>query len=131
MSDRHTPFRDGLLNPVPMAGSTTVYGGHMVGANAGGYAVPASAISTQVTLGVSNQFVDNRLGANGDQIVLVSRGKAFCLANHSADPVTQADIGKKCFVVDSVTVAKTNDTDKRPVAGTVMGVDSDGVWVLF
>ena len=63
--------------------------------------------------------------------MLVRRGKAWFLANSTADPVTLAQTGKDCYVVDSQTVAKTSDTNARPVAGKVLGLENDGVWVLI
>jgi len=38
-------------------------------------------------------------------------------------------LGKTCYIVDDETVAKTNGTNTRSAAGTVVGVESDGVWV--
>ncbi|EKN4004863.1 hypothetical protein ACX1HO_12365 [Yersinia enterocolitica] len=132
MRDRNTPWRDGELSPVPVAQATEIFGGHIIGANAGGFAVMASAVATQTTLGVSDGYADNRAGANGDVDALVRRGKAWCFANFAGDAVTQADVGKDCYVADSQTVAKSNGaTDERPVAGKVIIVDSDGVWVLI
>ncbi len=57
--DRNTPYRDGELNPVPVAAATEIFGGHMVAVNASGYAVPASATASQITLGVSDGWADN------------------------------------------------------------------------
>jgi len=131
MSDRNTPFRDGELFPVPIATKTEIFGGHMVAGNATGYAVLASAVAAQVTLGVSDGYVDNSDGAAGDAVALVRRGKSWCFANFGGDAVTQAEVGKTCYVADSQTVAKTNNAGVRPVAGKVMGVDADGVWVLI
>ncbi|HAZ4831200.1 hypothetical protein [Citrobacter freundii] len=132
--DRNTPHRDEKLGPQPMAAATVIYGGHMVAVNATGFAVPASAgaaASTQTVLGVSDGWADNTGGADGDALVIIRRGRGFLFANSSADPVTQAEVGKNCYVVDSVTVAKTSDTDKRPYAGKVAGIEADGVWVYF
>ncbi|HFP7877141.1 TPA: hypothetical protein ACPZFO_002183 [Yersinia enterocolitica] len=131
MRDRNTPWRDGELSPVPIAQKTEIFGGHIIGANAAGFAVMASAVATQVTLGVSDGYVDNLAGANGDADALVRRGKAWCFANFAGDAVTQSDIGKDCYVADSQTVAKSDGEDARPVAGKVIIVDSDGVWVLI
>ncbi|MBA5602493.1 hypothetical protein [Pectobacterium aroidearum] len=131
MSDRNTPQRDGLLFPVPVAASTEIFGGHIIAANAAGYAVPATATAGQITLGVSDGWVDNSVGANGSADALVARGRAWQFVNHAADAVTQADVGKDCYVVDSQTVAKTSNTNARPVAGKVHAVGSDGVWVLI
>lgn len=132
--DRNTPHRDARLGGQPVAAATIIYGGHMVAANATGYAIPASAGATaasQTVLGVSDGWVDNTDGADGDALVLVRRGRAFLLANSPTDPVTQAELGKNCYVVDSVTVAKTNDSDKRPYAGKVASIEAGGVWVYF
>ena len=70
-------------------------------------------------------------GSAGDASVLVRRGKAWFLANSTADAVTQTQIGKDCYVVDSQTVAKTSVTNARPIAGKVLGLENDGVWVLI
>lgn len=129
--DRNTPFKDGELFAVPVAAATEHFGGHIVAANVGGYAVPGSATAANTTLGVCDGWVDNSAGANGENSVLVRRGKSWCLANSSTDPVTQAQVGKTCYVEDSTTVAKTSNADARTVAGTVLGVDAEGVWVLI
>jgi hypothetical protein len=76
-------------------------------------------------------YADNRTGAAGDVDVLVRRGKSWCFANFGGDAVTQALVGKNCYVADSQTVAATSNTNARPVAGKVMAVDTDGVWVLI
>ncbi|WP_304168573.1 hypothetical protein [Lonsdalea britannica] len=131
MSDRNTPHRDGQQFAVPIAQATEIFGGHMVAANAGGYAVPATATAAQVTLGVSDGWVDNGRGENGDADALVRRGRAWLLANYGGDAVTQAQVGQDCFVVDSQTVANTSNENTRPVAGKVQAVVNDGVWVLI
>ena len=45
--------------------------------------------------------------------------------------IAAADIGNNCYVVDDQTVAKTNGTNSRSVAGKVHDVDAIGVWVDF
>nr|HAT2259592.1 hypothetical protein [Citrobacter freundii] len=129
--DRHTPHKDGELFAVPVAASTELFGGHIIAANAAGFAVAGSATAANTTLGICDGWVDNSAGTAGDADVLVRRGKAWFLANSSADPVTQAEVGKECYVADSQTVAKTSDTDARPVAGKVLGIEAGGVWVLI
>ncbi|MFT7850734.1 hypothetical protein WGF85_21330 [Klebsiella pneumoniae subsp. pneumoniae] len=106
-----------------------IYGGHMVGLNASGMAVPAAATASLTIFGVSDEYADNTAGAAGATSVMVRRGKAWKLANFSGDAVTQAEVGKTCYVADSITVAKTSNTNARPVAGIVIAVESDGVWV--
>lgn len=75
--DRNTPYRDGELNPVPVAAATEIFGGHMVAVNASGYAVPASATASQITLGVSDGWVDNSKGSDGDATAWCVAAKPF------------------------------------------------------
>lgn len=42
----------------------------------------------------------------------------------STDAIAQAQVGSTCFVVDDQTVAKTDGTGTRSVAGTVWMIDS-------
>lgn len=127
--DRNTPYRNGELVPQPVAAATMIYGGHMVALNASGQAVPASATAALTVVGVSDEYADNTAGNAGDVQVIVRRHKVWSFANSSADAVTQAMVGKACYVVDSTTVAGSSNADARPVAGTVVAVDADGVWV--
>ena len=54
----------------------------------------------------------------------------YRFANSTAtDAITTADIGNDCYMVDDQTVAKTNGSSTRSVAGKVFDVDSQGVWV--
>lgn len=129
MPDRNTPWRNGDIVAVPVAAATMIYGGHMVALSVAGLAVPASAVAAQITLGVSDEYADNTAGAASATSVNVRRGKAWKLANLTGDAVTQADVGKSCYVADSITVAKTSNSAARPIAGTVIAVDADGVWV--
>jgi hypothetical protein len=128
-ADRETKMKDGELVSVPVAASTKVFGGGMVCANATGYATPGATATTLTYLGRAEEQVDNSSGAAGALSVLVRRKKAFKWANLAADLVTQAELGKTCYVVDDQTVAKTNGTSTRSAAGVVIGIDSDGVWV--
>lgn len=84
--------------------------------------------TTLTALGKAEEQVDNSLGANGALSIRVSRG-VFLFANTGADAVTRAEIGKSCYVVNDYSVAKTNGTNTRSVAGKVIDVTSKGVWV--
>lgn len=131
MSDRNTMYKDAELYPVPVAAATEIFGGHMICANVAGFAVPGVATAGFTVLGVCDGYVDNTAGAAGDTVVLVRRRKAWNFANLGSDAVTQAQVGQTCYLADSQTVAKTSNTNVRPVAGVVQGVDADGVWVLI
>lgn len=128
-ADRNTPQRDGELVPVPVGAGVKIYAGGIVAANAAGYAVPGAASTTLTYLGRAEEQVDNSGGGDGAQEVLVHRLLAFKFANSAGDPVTQASLGKPCYIEDDQTVAKTDGTSTLSPAGIVIGIDSDGVWV--
>jgi hypothetical protein len=127
--DRQTPYKDGELIAVPLAANAVVFNGGLVCAAASGFGTPGAVATTLTALGVANESANNTGGANGAKSVMVRRKKAFLFKNHGADLVTQASLGKPCYIVDDETVALTNGGTTRSVAGTVLGVDSSGVWV--
>ena len=128
-ADRNTPWKRAELIPVPVAVNARIYAGALVVANATGFAVPGSTATTLTYLGRAEVAADNTGGSDGAKVVQVRRLRAFKFANHGADPVTQAELGKACYIVDDQTVAKTNGGNTRSAAGKVVGVDADGVWV--
>lgn len=128
-ADRNTQMKDGELIAVPVAATKKIFAGSLVAANATGYATPGAVAATLTYLGRAEETVDNTAGADGAVSVLVRRGKAFKFANSTADAVTQASLGKVCYIEDDQTVSATSDTGARSAAGKVVGVDTDGVWV--
>lgn len=128
--DRNTPHRDGELIAVPLASGAKVLAGTLACASATGFGTPGATATTLAYLGRFEEAVDNTAGADGALTALVRRGRAFKWENDAADPVTQASLGRNCFVVDNQTVAKTNSGNTRSQAGLVVGVDADGVWVI-
>ncbi|EKN5087336.1 hypothetical protein EFV65_24075, partial [Yersinia enterocolitica] len=60
MRDRNTMRKDGELTPVPIAAATEIFGGHIVCANAAGFAVLGAATAALTTLGVADGYADNR-----------------------------------------------------------------------
>lgn len=115
---------------VPLAATTKVYQGGIVCVNAAGYGTPGAATYGLKAVGRAEETVDNT-GSAGDLSVNVKRG-CFKFANSATtDALTIADVGRDCYIVDDQTVARTNATGLRPVAGMVVQVDSDGVWVEF
>lgn len=127
--DRNTHYKAAELVPVPVAADAVIYAGALVVANATGFAAPGSVAATLTYLGRAEEAVDNTDGADGAKTVLVRRGKAFKFANHATDPVTQASLGKTCYIADDQTVAATSDTNARSAAGKVVQLEADGVWV--
>lgn len=127
--DRDTPTRPGADFSDPVAANAKIYAGSLVAINAAGDAVPASAVVAQRTRGVAQTQVDNTGGLAGDKSVPTRRGVYRLKNSAAADLIARADIGNSCYVVDDETVAKTNGTNTRPVAGVIRDVDAAGVWV--
>lgn len=127
--DRNTQTKDGQLVALLVGAGAKIYGGGLVAVNAAGFAVPGAADATLVSIGRADVSVDNTAGADGAQTVTVVRGKLIKLGNSSVDLVTQASVGRTCYVVDDQTVAATHAGNTRPMAGKVFGIEADGVWV--
>lgn len=128
--DRNTPRREGSTISIGVAAAKKIYAGALVALDASGYATPGAVATTLKGLGRAEEMADNTTGANGAKVVSVAKG-VFRFANHGTDTVTAAHIGSSCYIVDDETVASTNGTGTRSVAGTVFDVDADGVWVKF
>ncbi len=129
MSERNTVRKDAILIALLVAASTTIEAGKMVAVNAAGYAVEASDTASTIVIGVAEETIDNSDGSNGDLSVLVQRKQAFKMKNSATAAVTQASVGSSVYVEDDETVAIASGPTNDIVAGTCLGVESDGVWV--
>lgn len=113
----------------PMASGETIHKGAIVVLD-GGLAKAAITALSLVAIGIAENGVKND-GANGDTRVNIRKDELYPFANEVSDPITLADVGSDCFIVDDETVAKTDGTGTRSVAGIIRDVDADGVWVQF
>jgi hypothetical protein len=129
--DRNTPRREGDILSLAMAASQLIYAGAIVMRNASGYAQKGATALNLVGVGRAEERVDNSAGSAGDKLVRVRPGVYRFANSTSGDAITIADIGKPCFVVDDQTVAKTDGTGTRSIAGFIADVDAQGVWVEF
>lgn len=109
-----------------------IYAGGMVFNDAG---VARGGVPTATTpvLGVADNEADNSQGAANAITVRAMRRKAWPFANGtSGDLLAAADIGNQVYAVDDATVGKTNGTNTRPVAGTLIAIDAQGqCWVAI
>ncbi|MFK5980870.1 MAG: hypothetical protein QM488_18500 [Rhizobiaceae bacterium] len=129
--DRATAAQLGDNQEHPVLAATIVYGGSIACLNAAGWLVPGATATTLTTAGRCESRADNSAGANGDINVQVKKG-IFPFANSAAaDEITRAEIGDDCYIVDDQTVAKTDGTSTRSVAGKIVQLDSHGVWVAL
>lgn len=127
--DRNTHMKDGELLALAVAAAVTIYAGALVVIDGDGYAAPGTEATGLKYVGRAEESVDNASGADGDATVQVRRGKAFKWGNSGTDPVGQANLFTTCYIEDDETVSATDNTGARSAAGTVVGIDSDGVWV--
>ena len=126
--DRSTPSREGELVNYAMAAAAKIFAGGMVSLDAG-YAKSMVKEANKQFAGRAEETVDNSSGAAGAQSVLVRRGRAFKWTNASgANAIAQGDVGNKAYALDDQTVTDTEAGATE--VGRIIGVDSDGVWVL-
>jgi len=128
--DRTTPRAEGDLKVLGLAASVVVYGGAIVMRNASGYATKGATATGSVGVGRAEERATG--GANAGDVSIRVRPGVYRYANStSGDLIGITEIGKPCYVVDDQTVAKTDGSGTRSIAGFVDGVDSLGVWVSF
>lgn len=121
--------RSGVQFEAPAAADVTVYAGALVVLDSSGDAKPGVTAAGLWGAGICEETADNAGGSAGDINVKIKRG-VFAFGNSGgADEITKAEIGKTAYVVDDQTVAKTSNAAARSPAGTVIDVDSFGVWI--
>lgn len=121
-----TPELSRSIFELPIAADTHVFAGTLAAADSAGRVVPAADSNGLRVLGRAEAEVDNRDGAAGALGVLIKQG-IFRFNNSETNAVDPDDVGKVCFVEDDLTVAETST--HKVVAGRVVNVDDDGVWV--
>lgn len=96
----------------------------------GGFVTPGRTATGLIAIGISEETIDNTGGLDGAIFAPIRQGTFLAFNSGGTDAVTQADVGKDCFIVDDQTVAKTDDTGKRSRAGRVIQIEPTGmVWV--
>jgi len=124
--NRNTPSKAGVDHNDPVAAATKIYQGSIVCLNAAGNAVPGATATTLIARGRALAYVDNSAGSAGDLAVPTEAG-IFRLTNDGS--INRSHIGKAAYIVDDQTVAATDGTGTRSVAGRIDDVDAAGVWV--
>ncbi|BET67204.1 hypothetical protein ASA1KI_21220 [Opitutales bacterium ASA1] len=122
----NTPERPGVMLAVPAAADAVIFAGTLVALDSSGNAVPAADTAGLRVVGLAQASIDNTGGSAGDVVLDVKRG-VFKFANSATNAVDADDKGKLCVVEDDNTVAETSTN--KIVAGRVVDVESDGVWV--
>lgn len=130
-ADRDTPEKGSKIYSAPVAAAKKIYAGALVALDASGNATPGATATTIKGLGRAEEYADNSSGTAGAINVTVAKGVYRFNNSTSTDAITRADIGNDCYIVDDQTVAKTNGSATRSVAGKIDDVDTTGVWVKF
>lgn len=120
---RNTNRREPEFRDFVVPAGVTVHQGGLAVLDATGAVEPGSTALNLTAVGI---FTDS---AGPGETVRVRRG-CFSFANSAADAVDAASVGKDVFIVDDETVAKTNGTNTRSVAGKCFAIDAQGVWVI-
>lgn len=128
-ADRATAERQGDEFSYDVAASVVCMAGGIAMLDASGNVKPGAVATGQICVGMFAEHVDNAAGAAAAVQAKVRRG-VFRFGNSTAgDAITKAHIGDTCYIVDDQTVALTNGSATRSAAGTIVDVDSVGVWV--
>ena len=108
-------------------GSNIVYAGSIIVVNSSGTAEAATDAASKKVVGRCERTSDNT-GANysATKVIEVKAG-VFRWVN--GDTFTDANIGDLAYIEDDQTVQKGASATHDIIAGTIVDVDSDGVWV--
>jgi hypothetical protein len=117
------------VHTLKLAAATVILAGALVALNASGYLVNATATTGLVACGVAQETVDNTDGDAGDKSCRVYSGVHKFVNSSGADEVLQANLFGLCYAADNQTVAATSNAGARSIAGVVIRIDTDGVYV--
>ena len=124
------PWRDGKTIVLGVAAEMQIREGQMVALNADGYLVPATHSDAAFVVGQANQIALNVNGENGDESIGVKRKLAFLFINSvGADEIKPNHLFEDCYLVNEDTVSATAGGSGRIVAGKVIEISQEGVWV--
>lgn len=115
---------------IPLKANAVVYKGGMVAVDATGYGVDAATATGYQLVVIATADADNTGGASGAISVDCYECDAY-MTNSGTDACDATCLGNHVWVQDDQTVAKTNGTSTRSIAGRCTGFDSGGVWVRF
>lgn len=127
----------GDTEDLPVAADTIIYGGSVVVTGPDGFARPGYEAPDVTVWGKATETVDNRGKPAGAQKISVMFSRGYRKFRYDNDvtglPLSQADIGHSCFLVDDHTFSADDNNGARVDGGTLIGVDPGGakVWVRF
>lgn len=127
------PYPVPTMLDVPQKANTIIYNGAIVVGDAG-YGAPATGAAGLIALGVADlvpcvNSSDSTGLASGAKIIRVRQGVFNFKNSGGGDAIAVGDRWKVAYIVDDQTVAKTSGGGARSVAGIIMRVDGDGIWI--
>lgn len=126
---RNTPQAIGDDRSGLLGASQTVFAGSILMRNASGHLLKGATATGSYGVGRAEEAATS---VDAGVTAIAYKPGVFRFANSSAgDLIATADIGAACYIVDDQTVAKTNGTSTRSIAGIIDNVDAQGVWVRF
>jgi hypothetical protein len=129
-ANRNTPERAGEhFLVLAVAEAKHIFAGGLV-CLLDGFAVPGAAAARLIAMGRAEEEIDNTNGNDGDVTVKVRRGIFFFANSADADEIGDGDVMKTAYIVDDQTVAKTSNGGARSIAGRIVAVEANGVWVF-
>lgn len=131
-TDTTRRYKDDGLGPqsIPVAADAVIFKGAIVAVDADGYLVAASDTAGLKVAGIACEAFDNTGGADGDGFVVVQQGRVK-VNTTGANAIVQADLYTNAVILDDDTVVQAAGATNDIVAGKVVEVESDGVWVNF
>ncbi len=121
----------------PLGSAVTVYSGSVAATRSGYLANMSVPQSTDVVLGLVGNpaggtyvktgpgIVGNgSQGANGVWVEILT-GSFILASGTGADALTEADVGATVYLIDEVTVGKTDGSASRPVVGKLQPITPD------
>jgi len=128
-ADRNTAQREITRRQFSALAATKYFGGALAMLDSAGRVRKGATATGMRGIGRVAAYVDNTNGANDAVTVDVDAG-IFRFANSaSGDLIAKANIGSNAYIVDDATVAKTDGSGTRSIAGQIVDVDAQGVWV--
>ena len=118
------PLTGITFSPLPLAASTKIPAGALVGLNAAGNAINAADAANCKVVGVAPETVDNSAGLAGALFITPQTGPFAGLLNDGTNPCTIAHVGRTVYVKDNQTVQSATGTNSVK-AGILMGIDAD------
>ena len=125
-----TPDQAPPIMAQPIGANQTIYGGSVVVTRAGYVVAASTPQSNDIVWGICDKQTINTAssfygGAQAATTVPIDRGDFWLAYGTAGDAFAQADVGATSFLIDEITVGKTNGGNTRPVSGVVLAVDTN------